>query len=117
LVGIHCNIAAIVSIGDNASDRTRQERSQHPDDEQTADGKTRFCERRDQGGRSDQVEPVTEKADNLAKPKKTKARVLPNQLEVAGRALLRHFIQFRVTRRSAGLKVVNAFYDRTPDRQ
>lgn len=43
-----------------------------------------MCQNRDQGGRSDQVEPVPKKTHNLAELEKAKIRISAHELPITG---------------------------------
>ncbi len=65
----------VVAIRRHASDRADQERRQHADDEEAADGQTRLGEHRDQRCRCNEVEPVAKETDNLPGPKQTEITI------------------------------------------
>ena len=46
--------------------------------------RSRLRQGRDQGGRCDQIEPITGEADDLSGPQETKSPVIAYELQVAG---------------------------------
>jgi hypothetical protein len=73
----------IVSIGKNTGERADQEWSKHPYYKECAQRETRSRQLCEQGCRRDQVEPVAEQIDNLAKPEVAPISVIPDQGPVA----------------------------------
>jgi hypothetical protein len=87
-VGDDENVLAIVSVGHHPGDGADQERGQHPNHKETAHREAGLGQHGDQRGGSDQVEPISQQADDLAEPKIAKVPIATDQFAVSdwGRA-------------------------------
>ena len=79
------DVFAVVTVCYHSGDRTDEEGSQHTHHEEATHGEPRLSEFRDQCSGGNEVEPVTQQADDLAKPEVAKISIAANQLAIAYR--------------------------------
>ena len=77
------DVLTVITVRHHPGDGADQKRSQHTDQEEAAHRKSRLGEFYNQSSRGDQVEPVTQQTDDLAKPQVTKIGIATNQLPVS----------------------------------
>ena len=76
------DVLTVITVSHHPGDGADQKRSQHTHQEKAAYRKSRLGEFYNQSGRGNQVEPVTQQTDDLAKPQVTKIGIASNQLPV-----------------------------------